>query len=109
MNKNSLSAVLSWRKQDIEFIKSSGRNICGIEAIKRSQGFDSFDLCLIDGSEFTGKAELDYLLGTKYILLDDTESLKCKEAFEILNTRNDYELIEYQPKCRNGFAAFKKK
>ena len=109
LNKNSLSTVLSWRKQDIEFIKSSGRNICGIEAIKRSQGFDSFDLCLIDGSEFTGKAELDYLLGTKYILLDDTESLKCKEAFEILNTRNDYELIEYQPNCRNGFAAFKKK
>ena len=109
LNKNSLSTVLSWRKQDIEFIKSSGRNICGIEAIKRSKGFDSFDLCLIDGSEFTGKAELNYLLGTKYILLDDTESLKCKEAFEILNTRNDYELIEYQPNCRNGFAAFKKK
>lgn len=108
LNKNSLSTVLSWRKQDIEFIKSSG-NICGIEAIKRSQGFDSFDLCLIDGSEFTGKAELEYLLGTKYILLDDTESLKCKEAFEILNKRSDYELIEYQPSCRNGFAAFKKK
>ena len=75
----------------------------------RSQGFDSFDLCLIDGSEFTGKAELKYLLGTKYILLDDTESLKCREAFEILNANIDYELIAYQPKCRNGFAAFKKK
>jgi len=109
LNKYSLKRILEWRKQDIDYIKSTGRNIIGIEAIKRSLGINVFDLCLIDGSEFTGKEELKYLIGTKYILLDDTESYKCREAFEILDKNEDYQLIEHRPFCRNGFAAFKKK
>ena len=92
----------------MEYIISSGRNICGIEAIKLSKGIKNFDLCLIDGSEFTGKAELNILMGANYILLDDTETFRCREVFEILQGRSDYQLIEYQPDCRNGFAAFKK-
>ena len=109
LNKVPLKEVLRWREQDIEYIKNSGKNICGLEAIKNSLGIKIFDLCLIDGSEFTGKAELNHLIGSNYILLDDTETYKCREAFEILNNREDYELIEYNPNLRHGYAAFKKK
>ena len=108
LNKYSLERVLKWRQQDIDYINSRGINICGIEAIKSSLEIKVFDLCLIDGSEFTGKEELKYLIGSKYILLDDTESFKCREAFELLEKREDYQLMEYKPHCRNGFAAFKK-
>ena len=109
LNKFPLDEVLRWRKQDIDYIKNSGKNICGLEAIKKSLGIKIFDLCLIDGSEFTGKVELNHLIGSNYILLDDTESYKCREAFEILNNRDDYDLIEYNPSLRNGCAAFQKK
>ena len=108
LNKTKLSEVLRWRQQDIEYISSTGRNICGLEAIKLSKKINNFDLCLIDGSEFTGKAELNILIGANYILLDDTETFKCREAFEILDKSHDYQLIEHQPLIRNGFAAFKK-
>ena len=108
LNKYSLNKILKWRQQDIDYINSTGRNICGIQAIKKSLKIKVFDLCLIDGSEFTGKEELNYFMGSKYILLDDTESYKCREAFEILEKREDYQLIEYKSNCRNGFAAFKK-
>jgi len=51
---------------------------------------------------------LNILIGANYILLDDTETFKCREAFEILDENSDYQLIEHQPLIRNGFAAFKK-
>ena len=51
---------------------------------------------------------MNILIGANYILLDDTETFKGREAFEILDENSDYQLIEHQPLIRNGFAAFKK-
>lgn len=109
LNRSSLDTVLGWRQQDIEYIKENGKNFNGIKAIKDAYKIEKFDVCLIDGSEFTGYAELKYLIGSKYILLDDTESYKTREAF--LNLKNDvnYQLLEHDTKLRNGFAIFKHK
>lgn len=109
LNNVPLTEVLRWRDQDISFILNSGRDINGIIAIKSTYGIDKFDLCLIDGSEFTGMAELSCLLGARYILLDDTESYKCREAFEKLDADPSYELEKYNPELRNGFALFQLK
>lgn len=109
LNNVSLQEVLRWRTQDLEYITQSGKDVNGINAIKETYGIENFDLCLIDGSEFTGSAELSHLLGAKYILLDDTESYKCREAFESLASNTDYQLVKHDPFLRNGFAFFKLK
>lgn len=106
LNNFPLEMVQSWRRNDIEYITATGRDVNGIQAIKATYGIETFDLCLIDGSEFTGMLELQDLLGARYILLDDTETFKCREAFEYLMASEDYSLLAHDPDLRHGFAAF---
>ena len=109
LNKYPLQEVLKWRRDDIEYIKRTGKNFNGIKVIKHENKIEHFDVCLIDGSEFTGYAELKYLIGSKYILLDDTEAYKCRKSFLHLKNDENYQLIEHNPNLRNGFAVFKLK
>lgn len=109
LNHFALDVVLGWRQKDIEYIKDTGKNFNGIKAIKHANNIEHFDVCLIDGSEFTGYAELKHLIGSKYILLDDTEAYKTRKAFLYLKNDENYQLIEHNPKLRNGFAIFKHK
>lgn len=108
LNRTPWNEVLRWYEQDIKYISKNKKNINGINLIKTENKIDTFDLCLIDGSEFTGLMELKYLIGTKYILLDDTETYKCREAFEELDRNEKYSLIQHEPNVRNGFAVFQK-
>tara|TARA_B110000908_G_C10124421_1_gene389169 strand:+ start:59 stop:883 length:825 start_codon:yes stop_codon:yes gene_type:complete len=109
LNNFPLKTVLEWLEQDIKYIKDSGKDYDGITEIRNSLQIEEFDACLIDGSEFTGLAELHLLNGSKYILLDDTETYKCREAFEFLERSDIYIKLEHNPNVRNGFAIFKKK
>ena len=108
LNNYPLEMVLGWLDEDINYIKNSGRDVDGILAIKNQVEFDVFDACLIDGSEFTGMAELKHLMGSKYILLDDTETFKCREAFETLEQSKNYIKLDHNTNVRNGFAVFEK-
>jgi hypothetical protein len=107
LNNMPLDVIQGWRAKDIKYIMESGKNFNGIEAIKRAKELQFFDVCLIDGSEFTGYSELKLLIGSKYILLDDTEAYKCREAFLYLQNDRNYELKIHNPNVRNGFAVFK--
>ncbi len=80
LNRYPLPQVEGWLAQDIEYIKTSGVRQNGIEIIKREAGIEFFDMVLIDGSEFTGCAELDHVYGASIILLDDTNAFKCWHA-----------------------------
>ena len=62
-----LDRVLTWLHQDIEYVKESGFSENGIRKIKNENNIDYFDIVLIDGSEFTGGAELEEIYGAKYI------------------------------------------
>jgi hypothetical protein len=106
--KNPLDLVLSWLDQDINYIKSSNVDQNGIETIKRENKIDFFDLVLIDGSEFTGKAELDKVYGAKYILLDDILSYKNFHNYRKLLEDKNYRLIDRDLRKRNRWAAFEK-
>ena len=70
LNQYPLDRVLSWLRQDIDYVKNSGLHDCGIEKIKNENSIDNFDMVLIDGSEFTGKAELNLVYGAKIIMFD---------------------------------------
>lgn len=80
----------------------------GIELIKQENRIDTFDLVLIDGSEYTGRAELERVYGARYILLDDTQVLKNYYNTARLLQDRSYRLLEADPLLRNGYAAFER-
>jgi hypothetical protein len=46
--------------------------------------------------------------GARYVVLDDTKTMKNLENYERLRADPDYRLIEEDPDLRNGFAAFER-
>lgn len=103
-----LDRVLGWLRQDIAYIRDSGTPQNGIELIKSRLGIDTFDLVLIDGSEFAGWVELGKVYGATYILLDDTNTFKSYRARERLLADPSYERIADNQNLRNGYSAFRR-
>ncbi len=64
---------------------------------------------LIDGSEFTGNAELEEVYGAEFILLDDTRTFKCHAAHRRLLHDPGYELISENPELRHGYSVFRRR
>ena len=108
IQKYSKQEVLRWLAQDIEYltVHAHGEADC-ITKIKRNHDIDYFDLVLIDGSEFTGMAELNKVMGAKYIALDDTNTYKCFEARKALIEHPCYEMVEDDQTLRNGYSIFR--
>ncbi|MBA3721414.1 MAG: hypothetical protein H0W88_03335 [Parachlamydiaceae bacterium] len=109
LNNYPLEKVLGWLKQDINYIKLHQPTQNGINLIKQENGIKNFDIVLIDGSEFTGMAELDLVYGAKFILLDDINSFKNYSNYKKMLADNSYELFSQNINIRNGFAIFKLK
>jgi FkbM family methyltransferase len=101
-----LPEVLRWLRQDLDYVTSSAAPQHGIQQIKRENGIDYFDMVLIDGSEFTGKAELNEVYGARFILLDDINSFKNFENFQRLSADPNYLLREADRHVRGGYAVF---
>jgi hypothetical protein len=103
-----LDQVLSWLDQDLSYIASSGLDACGIDFIKKDQGIEYFDMVLIDGSEFTGHAELSLVMSAKIIALDDINAFKNFQSYQALISDPNYKVIAREMGLRNGFAIFEK-
>lgn len=108
MKKVPLSEVLRWLRQDRRYIKKTGASVNGIRAIKEENGITDFGIVLIDGSEFSGPAELDEVYGARYILLDDICTFKNHRNHERLTKDPLYRLTASNPELRNGFAVFER-
>lgn len=108
LNRYSIESVLQWRRQDLEYIDLKRLNYNGINFIRDCNSIDNFDFVLIDGSEFTGEMELQYVWGAKVIALDDVNAFKCFSAYLRLKTHYGYKLIAEDLGLRNGFAIFER-
>jgi hypothetical protein len=108
-NNYSLDLVLSWKKEELDYISNNNIPTNIIQKIKLDNNIDNFDLVLIDGSPFTGDNELKYCIGSNIIALDDVNDIKCYQAYNTLNSLPEYELIAQNWGVRNGFAIFKLK
>ena len=106
LNRIPLREVLRWLEQDVAYVQEHGLSAPGIQTIKRAHGIERFDLVLIDGSEFTGTAEMEEVYGARWLVLDNIRTLKNLENYERLLTDPAYRLVEESPRLRNGFAAF---
>jgi hypothetical protein len=100
--------VLSWLQGEQRFLTQKSLPDDGIALIKRENGIDMFDMVLIDGSEFTGRAEFDEVVGCRYILLDDILVLKNHYNCQRLVADARYKLVEVDTGLRNGFAVFER-
>lgn len=109
LNQAPLSMVMDWLRQDMEYIKAENIPQNGIELIKKENGIDTFDIVLIDSSEFTGMAELEKVYGARYLLLDDVNAFKNYANRQRLLKDPNYELIEEDLNLRNGYSIFKKR
>ena len=108
LNNYPLAKILNWYRQDKEYIKNNGIFGDGIRFIKNENDIDTFDMVLIDGSEFTGEAELDEIYGARLILLDDINAFKNFNNYNRLLHDSNYVLVEEDRSVRNGYAIFKK-
>lgn len=109
LNSAPFEMVLDWLRCDLEYIEKENVPQNGIEIIRTENGIDHFDVVLIDGSEFTGKAEFDQIYGARYIILDDTNTYKNFANRQRLLHDPHYELVEENLHLRNGYAIFKLK
>lgn len=108
LKKYPLEQVLGWLDQDIEYVKSAGVSANGIRQIKKDYQIESFDLVLIDGSEFTGISELKEVYGSKFILLDDIRTFKNYQNHQQLIIDPNYILVNHSLSVRNGYSVFKR-
>lgn len=106
LNLYPLEQVRGWYRQDINYITTSGVPENGIQLIKHANNISTFDMVLIDGSEFAGKAELDEIYGARWILMDDVNSFKNYENYQRLKNDPSYHLIAENWSLRSGYAAF---
>ena len=103
-----LDTVLGWLQQDADYLRDHGLSCPGIARIKEQHGLEGFDAVLIDGSEFTGSAELDEVYGARFLLLDDTMAFKNWENARRLEADARYRVIRADSSTRNGFAVFER-
>jgi hypothetical protein len=104
-----MKEALRWLKQDLDYITREGIPGAGIRAVKEANSIETFDAVLIDGSEFTGAAELDETYGARFILLDDICSFKNLHNYERLKDDRSYRLVTEDSSLRNGFATFERR
>jgi hypothetical protein len=99
--------VMRWLRADIDYLQRQGLSQPGIEIVRREVGIDTFDAVLIDGSEFSGPADLDEVYGARFVLLDDIRSYKNYDNHQRLMSDTSYRLLA-KGRVRNGFAVFER-
>lgn len=108
LSRKPLAEVLEWLHLDRAYLLEQAASCDGIRRIRAQHRIDRFDAVLIDGSEFTGTAELQEVYGARFLLLDDTETYKNWDNTRRLLNDPAYRLVEHKPRLRNGYAIFER-
>jgi hypothetical protein len=109
LRKFPLPLVLDWLRQDVQYVRESGVEAGAIEQIQADHGIDTFDMVLIDGSEFTGAVEYALIRGARLILLDDTNTFKCYNVRQTLLNDPMHDLVADDQELRNGYSVFRRR
>ena len=109
LRRYPLEMVLGWLAQDIEYLREHDLSRSGIKDIRERFGIETFDAVLIDGSEFTGRAELAEVYGARFLMLDDTRAFKNWDNYRALKEDPDYRERMASRFTRNGFAIFERR
>jgi hypothetical protein len=108
IQKYPFPTVLGWLKQDLEAVKNcSPVPLMGVIFRNSIKGVP--DMAVLDGSAFTGYAELQEVYGAKFIVLDDVNDIKHWKSNEFLNNDLNYSMLRSNMSLRNGYAIFQRK
>ncbi len=110
LRNNRLPKVLGWLRQDLAYLaEHPDLDVDGIGRIRQDSGIGTFDAVLIDGSEFTGAAEMRLVYGARFLLLDDTRTFKNWENDRRLRVDPAYRRVASSFWTRNGWAVFERR
>lgn len=102
-----LEEVLAWRADELAYLRARYPNHRGLLPYLINTVHLAPDLVLLDGSEFTGLAELVAVGTPPLLVLDDVESFKHRYTCDLLrHPESNYRLLEHDPNLRNGYAIF---
>lgn len=102
MNKYSLESFTLALRREKQFLASRD---C-IKNIKRTHNLDRFDLVILDGSLFSGEADLDAVYGANTILLISINSVKNYANHKKLLEDANYRLLFSKPELA-GYSMFR--
>lgn len=102
------ATVLEWLRQDLDYLERHDLSGRGIQRVRARHGIDAFDAVLIDGSEFTGPADLEEVYGARFLLLDDIRSYKNHGNDGRLRRDPAYRALVRARRPRNGFAVYQR-
>ena len=107
---HSVDTVKKWREEELQMIgaEETPQNVFAYLEKMHGVTADDIDMVLIDGSAFTGLADLAKVLGAKTIIMDDTMDIKCRDAMDVLLVAPMYRCVTKDDKHRNGYAVFER-
>lgn len=109
LNDHPLHTVLQWRQNELDYITAREVPQDVINTIKSNHNINDFDLVLIDGSEFTGDAELERVMGAKFIVLDDVNAMKNMNTHLKLGMPDvPYRMVQHNYSLRNGYSIWQR-
>jgi len=103
----------AWHKRErnryIAYFEKERLPLDGVQLIKDRNQVNRFDLAFVDGGTYSGRADVAAVYGAKYLVLDDTHTLKCLWTFEKLREDPNYEMTMHKPWSNGhyGYAAFR--
>lgn len=101
--------VMAWLRQDLDYLAASGLSVPGIRIVSQRVGVLHWDAVLIDGSEFTGPADLEEVYGARFLLLDDIRTFKNHDNARRLDRDPAYRRLARARRPRNGFAVYERR
>jgi hypothetical protein len=109
MNTFPLDLFADKLESEKKYLNTTQRSRSCIVEIKQAQNIDRFDFVVLDGSLFSGEADLDAVYGANFILLTSINSLKDYANHKRLSEDNDYVLITCNKAPRAGYSMFRRK
>ncbi|MDD2898660.1 MAG: hypothetical protein PHI31_08080 [Desulfuromonadaceae bacterium] len=109
MNRYSLESFIAALNAEVHLLETTNRSGDCIKNIKRSRNLDHFDFVILDGSLFSGEADLEAVYGANIILLTGINSVKDYANHKRLSDDDDYSLLFSSITPRSGYSMFMRK
>jgi len=105
LNFYTLEHVLTLMSNELGMLNKANSVDC-VNSIKKDFAISKFDMAILDGSLFTGKADLDNVYGSRYLVLNHIRSIKNYSNYVRLLSDGAYKLIDYNFHSGCGYAVF---
>jgi tetratricopeptide (TPR) repeat protein len=106
MNKYPLETFIAALNKEKQYLITTNCSCDCIQDIKLSHKLDRFDLVVLDGSLFSGEADLEAVYGSRFILLTSVNSVKDYANHKRLSEDDNYQLATCNLKPRAGYSLF---